>query len=140
MSEKKFAKKPLLYIHQPTVSSPEAPMKHNNMTPKTANDGNQQHRKNRSKPLKRRYFNEHEEIADEMSDKNQEAENDESKRNESKRKFIDMNINEKIDYFLIRSVFTPELKCEFKIDDRNYRGVFTILHDDHVFISFVSSA
>lgn len=135
MGEKRFAKEPLLYIHQPTIKTPEAPMQHNYMTPtkekQSSTDEPQPNRKTRSRSNRRRQFDQLEEIEDEVSD---EIENKKTNTNQAKKRFTDMNINEKINYFLNRSIHSPELRCEMKTDDRNYRGVITDFQNNIVFI------
>lgn len=138
MSERRFAKKPLLYIHQSTIKTPAAPMQHNYVTPKnkkqSSTSGNQQSNKIRSSLIKRRNYDHFDETVNEVKDENDERDSSKLKKHQSSKKFVDMNINEKINYFLNRSIYSPELKCVIETDERNYRGVITDFQDDHVYI------
>lgn len=130
MGNKHFARSPLLYIQQPTNTTPVAPMQHNYYTPK--------HRKNlpdqidveksRIVPKKRNrstiYQNltkesVQEEVSEDLSDQI---------------KFKDMTIKQKVNYFISRPDHAPTIRCEIKTSEKKYTGVITDFENDQVLI------
>lgn len=141
MGEKRFAKKPLLYIEQPTVSEPEAPMQHHYMTPindqsniQSRSTNQKQNKPVRSRRIQRKYYADTDEEIEEVEEVNEEQMNEQENKESSSKRFKDMNLEEKVEYFLTRSSHLPELKCEIKTNDNNYRGIITDFHDETVFI------
>lgn len=100
-------KSPLLYIHQPTVRTPEAPMQSRYMTPKKRKSKSKEDGNAVKRPVGRDYFVE--KSADNQQDAASEAEpvetdekavEDKSEETNGERKqFKDMTIRERIDYF-----------------------------------------
>lgn len=133
MSQKKFARSPLIYIQQPSAEAPKAPMQHNYVTPKKVKQSKKTEsepiKKVRSRALSRRHVNNTNEQEHDVNEDEQEKINVKKTK-----KFIDMNIHERIDYFLSRSSQLPELKCEIKTEERSYRGVITDFKADEVMI------
>ncbi len=143
MGEKNNAKSPLLYIHQPTVRTPEAPMQSRYMTPKkkkkakSKEDGNAVKR-----PVGRDYFVE--KSADNQQDAASEAEpvetdekavEDKSEETNGERKqFKDMTIRERIDYFLNTPEHVPAMRCVISTDERRYRGIIADFQDETVYL------
>lgn len=130
MGNKQFAKNPLLYIQQPTISTPIAPMQHNYYNAKHQQHSTEQTERKAKRiiPLKRNYSIQPEEIID--ADSQEETSNELSPQN----KFKDMTIKEKVNYFLNRSDHAPSIKCEIKTKERKYYGVITGFEDNQVFI------
>jgi len=54
------------------------------------------------------------------------------KEREDKKNFKDMNIQEKIDYFLNTSSHLPRMRCEVITVERKYRGIILGLEDNEV--------
>lgn len=139
MGEKRFAKKPLLYIEQSTVTDPEAPMQHQYMTPtndqiniqSSTIDQNKNKPVRSGRPIQRKYFAD---IGEEIEEVNGDSANGQEDQESSSKRFKEMNLREKIDYFLNRSSLLPELKCEIITEEKNYRGIITDFQDNNVFI------
>lgn len=154
---RKFAKEPLLYIHQPTVQKPAAPMQHFYTTPKKA------------KPTKAAVVPETEkktikksrdlstitkEIAKELKEpkvpikkapnpiqtetevESSSSSNDQPQliQDKGKKKFKDMTILEKVDYFLHTPNHLPSMRCEVKTEERKYRGVIKDFQDNTIYM------
>lgn len=97
--EKRYAKAPLLYIHQPETEKISASMQHHYRTPRK--------RKN-SKDATPVY----------------EHNVDDVEGNESEEKsFYDMTVREQLTYLTSRPDFAPKLRCEVKADGQLYRGI-----------------
>ncbi|UJL47639.1 hypothetical protein KFZ58_07180 [Virgibacillus sp. NKC19-16] len=148
MGKKKFAKDPLLYIHQPSAQTPKAPMQHNYTSP--------QRRRNKEvdayaatpkaqsvlkKPLNRSFYKEEALYSDEMESETETNESEEDNDDEvivdeekDEKKFKDMTLKEKVAYFVDTPEYAPKLRCEVKTEKRSYRGVITDSKDDDVFI------
>ncbi|MBD1221813.1 hypothetical protein IC602_04270 [Virgibacillus halodenitrificans] len=158
MARKKFAKDPILYIHQPQVERPQAPMQHQYISPKKAKEPTSvdelaETSKNSSNSVrkKRNFFKEESkqdrnEVAKEEAVQSKEIQKDEAisekeqtERRETdqppvkeKTKFKDMSIEEKIQYLVNSPVHAPDLRCEVKTEKRNYRGVIKDSKDEVV--------
>lgn len=149
MGKKRFAKDPLLYIHQPSAQTPKAPMQHNYTSPqrrrnkevedRTATPPTQNVQK---KHLSRTFFKEEALYSDELESETETNESEEDKddeeitdedKNETP-KFKDMTLKEKVDYFVDAPEYAPKLRCEVKTEKRTYRGLITDSIDDDVFI------
>lgn len=138
LNNKKYARKPLLYIEQPVNSYPEALMQHDYVTPKsrepkpthtetTQNKG--------SRPLKRRYYQPHHPTP--IKDESQPSEKDlgnTSIQEQSNKKFTEMDLLEKVDYLLERPDHAPQIRCELRTEQRTYQGVLTGANENSVFI------
>ncbi|WP_164669448.1 CotO family spore coat protein [Virgibacillus doumboii] len=137
MGKKKYAKSPLLYIHQPNIRTPEAPMQHNYVTPKKSGEQQvqEQPKKTQKRPLKRSSSVKNNENKDnveeiESTDEEEEAESSEQDR----KKFKDMTLRERVNYFMNRPKHVPIMKCEVKTEERNYRGVIVDFQEETVFM------
>ncbi|WP_161493896.1 CotO family spore coat protein [Virgibacillus necropolis] len=149
--QKKFAKTPLLYINQPDISKPKAPMQSNYATPKKSKAQEPQKeqeppkaQKTYNRPPKRNDFskmlkskpenkpeNKAEEKAKKPKDTSKEDE-EQSKLPPSDKKFNELTIKEKIEYFISKPKHLPTMKCEVKTEERSFRGTIHGLENDHV--------
>jgi len=157
MEKKKFAKAPLLYIDQPTVTNPEAEMQH-------------QYRSKRKKKKSMKHGAVKEEEVDtvtynsfrpsqEENPSESEAEyteeaaiqhdeetikvkkQDTKSESSVKRKpFKEMSIEEKVRYFVNSSSYAPKVKCEVKTESRRYRGVIADFKDNDVILQIGARA
>src|SRR5699024_10120363 len=50
------------------------------------------------------------------------------------KKFRDMTIRQKVDYFINRSDHAPIIRSEIQTNEKKYQGVITGFENDHVFI------
>lgn len=158
MARKKFAKDPMLYIHQPQVERPQAPMQDQYISPRKTKepvsaDELAETPKNNSNPVrrKRNFFTEEskqdkneavkeEDVPSKEIQKDEAiSEKEQNKRRETnqqpvkeKTKFKDMSIEEKIQYLVNSPVHAPDLRCEVKTEKRNYRGVIKDSKDEVV--------
>lgn len=150
MGEKKYAKGPLLYIHQPTTRAPEASMQQNYKTPRkksgqsTPEQQAKQAKTAPTRPMKRKNSsnkskNENvteiveDEVETEMVDDTSE-ETDENSNRQARRKFKDMTLQERVDYFVSLPKHAPAMRCEVKTDERNYQGFINDFHEGNVFM------
>ncbi|MGM8364369.1 CotO family spore coat protein [Virgibacillus sp. W0181] len=53
---------------------------------------------------------------------------------QTKKKFSDLSLDEKINYFINRPRFAPEVKCELKTEEKVYKGVIVHREGQQVFI------
>ncbi|MBY7143124.1 hypothetical protein KFZ56_08645 [Virgibacillus sp. NKC19-3] len=150
MRKKKFAKDPLLYIHQPSTKTPKAPMQHNYTSPQRkrnkeveASTADPQTQYVPKKSLNRSFYKEEALYFDEMeseveTNESEENEDDEDKEpideEKTEKRFKDMTLDEKVAYFVDAPEYAPKLRCEVKTEKRSYRGVITDSNDDEVFI------
>ncbi|SDQ89157.1 Spore coat protein CotO [Virgibacillus subterraneus] len=133
MGEKKFAKSPLLYIHQPSIGTPKAPMQHQYTTPKNAPAEQvvaQETKSVQKRPLRRDHFNKKSD--GEAEDTNEEADESDESSDQERKKFKDMTLNERVDYFVNPPKHVPAMKCEVKTEERNYRGTIVDFLEDNV--------
>lgn len=142
MVRKRQAREPLFYIQQPKISKPVAPMQDNYSTPKrTEKETPQQGEGNPSftMPTRGNNFqqfqspqpitpneNTKEDTQEQLQDEEMEPPEDDTtaaSEENSRPKFKDMTIDEKINYFINIPSHIPKLKCEISTDDRTYRGI-----------------
>ncbi|ASK60787.1 hypothetical protein CFK37_00475 [Virgibacillus phasianinus] len=140
--KKKYARSPLLYIHQPDISNPKAPMQSNYSTPRNKKQEEPVAQKPQAKnvrPLNRDIFTKKsgKQKTDKKSGKpperaelKEEAEEQEQAKPQSSKKFTEMTIPEKIDYFISKPKNMPIMKCEVKTEERNYRGIILSVEDE----------
>ena len=130
MASKHFAGSPLLYIQQPTISTPVAPMQHNYFTPKHHQNSPEQKDKKhtRTVPLKRNHAIKLQDVVEEVLEKEPSEELSEQS------KFKDMSIKQKVSYFINRPDHAPTIKCEMKTNEKKYYGVITGFENEQVFI------
>jgi len=101
------------------------------MTPKhTKSAENEQ----KEQPKRLRKFQRDYEILDEKTEDEKKRETEKSTGNSSEKKFSEMNLIEKVDYFLNRSEQAPKLRSEIITSEQTYRGIITDYKDDHVLI------
>lgn len=136
MGEKKFAKSPLLYIHQPTIRTPSAPMQHKYTTPKQSKGKSvQEAKKVLKRPIRRDDFNKEmdngKETVDGINDEEIEEETD-KRSDQERKKFKNMTLRERVEYFVNSPKHLPTMKCEVKTDERNHRGVIIDFKDENV--------
>ncbi|WP_188455657.1 CotO family spore coat protein [Virgibacillus oceani] len=121
MAEKKLARSPLLYIHQPTVDIPEANMQYDYMTPRSASADTDTE------------VNEIQ-IENELLDEAEDSDDEEDKKASKRARFKEMTIAEKIDYFINMPSSLPKMKCEVKTDERSYRGIIIEKKEEDIFM------
>lgn len=135
MGDRKQPKSPLLYIQQPHIKTPEASMQSHYMTPKKQRDTKVQNSIKR--PVSRQKFtklkDDDQKETFESSEANEE-EQAEVDAPQEKKKFKDMTLEERIDYFLTTPEHVPVMKCEVKTNGRNYRGIIVDQQDDKVYM------
>ncbi|WP_047982365.1 CotO family spore coat protein [Ornithinibacillus contaminans] len=151
----KFANEPLMYIQQPTVSKPTAPMQHEYRTPKkvltttsaTEPTSPQKKTTNRStsigkitrgfvqelkepQPVRRAPRNKGQETSTEKEKKS--VEQPVSDTSTEKKKFKDMSLLEKVEYFVNTPSHLPKMRCEVKTDARSFRGIIKDFQDNQI--------
>jgi hypothetical protein len=156
-NQKKFAREPLMYIQQPTISKPSAPMQDSYKSPRKKRPApTSTPTETEKKPIqnvikKRPSLNSFTNGAtDELKEPRvlkrrgpstvQEIEEDESKTveespiqdNGERKKFKDMTILEKVDYFVHTPSHLPRMRCEVITSERKYRGVILEKEEDEV--------
>ncbi|MFC3040563.1 CotO family spore coat protein [Virgibacillus xinjiangensis] len=144
MGKKKFAKEPLLYIHQPSIGKPEAKMQYDYSTQQKAQPviASEEERGNTSIAKKRGDFLEEEQrVLEEIGqDKEKGKDKEVSSFKEQKevysdnKPFKEMDIQEKAAYLAETPKFTPKKKCEVKMEDRRFRGTITEVRDGTVYM------
>lgn len=156
MGRRKIARDPLLYIHQPKVRTPKAPMQDHYRTPKKQKESEippEKKPQQTQRTIKRKSHGKSGEYpfkneqpfpskADEWDDtytkkpadnlSSQELE--EESQSADRIKFKDMTIEEKVNYFINQPRHVPKLKCEVETNERKYRGIITDFQEDQVFI------
>lgn len=165
---RKYAREPLLYIHQPSVTSPNAPMQHSYATQRKVSStvpAPEAEKKTPAKVMKKRSsteiisqnitkelqeplpqqpkkrrpvlpVEENEDIKDATGSKpsnhteltEQAVENTTAER----KKFRDMSIMEKVEYFINTPQHLPRMRSEVRTDERKYRGVIMDLEEDEI--------
>jgi hypothetical protein len=158
-NQKKFAREPLMYIQQPTISKPSAPMQDSYKSPKkkrpspTPAPTETEKRPTQNVIKKRPSLNSFtkggtEEVNEPRVIKRrgpstvQEIEEDESstveepaiQNNAERKKFKDMTILEKVDYFVHTPSHLPRMRCEVITTERKYRGVILDKEENDVLI------
>lgn len=147
---KKYAKNPLLFIHQPKEVDKKVPMQHMYVTPKEKKESKPDHQETVKKSIRHRAFaeqdNEPQNESDlymndtdsEVEDKMEMTEEDMTEQslnsNGDKQRFKDMSIEEKVNYFVNSPSYAPKLKCEIRTEGRNYRGVITGSDGNDVYV------
>lgn len=140
MQEKRFAKTPLLYIDQPTISKPKAPMQHDYLTPRKVQKNTEQvetpKKRTPTRPQKRSYFYE-EEQAFKQREKASELKDETGREREqtsTEKQFKNMTLQEKVNYFVELPDHIVKVRCEMITEDKKYRGIITDFKDDFVYI------
>jgi len=130
MGNKHFAENPLLYIQQPTIATPVAPMQHNYYTPKQHHHSQNQtgEKSTRKIPLNRKRFAKYQPPIEES------LEEEAIEEISEQIKFKDMTMREKVNYFINRPDHAPIIRCEIQTNEKKYHGVITGYEKDHVLI------
>ncbi|MFD1852106.1 CotO family spore coat protein [Oceanobacillus bengalensis] len=147
MGNKRFAKDPMLFIQQPKITIPKAPMQEHYVSPrkrkekeaeavKSADSNKTEVPKVRGR--KNTFVNSKpEEAIDEPKatfNKNRDVDQEEQSQQKKRKQFKEMTIKERIEYFLKSSSATPTLKCEIKVSGRSHRGIISDFKDEIVFM------
>lgn len=142
MGPKRYARDPLLYIHQPKMQMPEAQMQHQYYTPRQSrqarpdvdNVNNHKQKRNRTTLMKRDYFDESD---DEEWYEMETLKEDTKTKEDTKPKshsFKDMTLIEKVHYFVNVPEHLPKIKCIVETADNRYRGIITDFKDNIVYM------
>ncbi|GGJ95116.1 hypothetical protein GCM10007063_17040 [Lentibacillus kapialis] len=141
MGDKRSAKSPLLYIHQPHVHTPKVSMQSHYMTPKKQQD-NQNKQSNRAvkRPSNRNHFTK--QVAEDESDNIDSVNRDDydKQNNEDEdadyqqKKFKDMTLLERVHYFLNPPKYAPVMRCEIRTTERKHRGKIVDYQDEQVYM------
>ncbi|RDW18284.1 hypothetical protein CWR48_11920 [Oceanobacillus arenosus] len=152
MSDKKFANEPMLYIQQPSISRPAAPMQHQYTSPKRRKDVISSEStadtqlKSAAAPRKRVKHNTFqqqlmgktvdnlEETIDQEPVQEKVDEVKEQATQNRKKQFKEMTLQEKALYLADSPTFAPKVKCEVKTNEQSHRGIVTDFKDDTVFM------
>lgn len=116
MTREKTPIQPLLYIEQPFFQIPHVTMQRNYRTLK-------QEEQKQNLSVKREVENE-EELEMSHDKKDEKVEN---------KKFPEMNLDEKIQYFLNRPLYSPPLRCMITTENHTYRGFVTNIDEGYLF-------
>src|SRR5690625_5217630 len=144
MERKRYAKEPLLYIHQPTRQQPEARMQQDYYSPPKSAEQDVPEmvpKQFRQRRVGRRKFPIDPEVdEDELGFGEEEAEertetaeanSDQVVKNSH---FNDLTIEEKVTYFINMPDNAPVVRCEVDTEERKYRGTIVDSKDDLVFM------
>ncbi|WP_085992702.1 CotO family spore coat protein [Oceanobacillus senegalensis] len=139
MAKKKFANDPLLFIHQPSVSTPKAPMQDSYISPKRQKKNKSvEQPSDTSEPAKeipkRRYSAKKVLNEEPPSEKEEKKEEKHDVPLNQRKQFKDMSVRERIHYFLDTSEYAPKVKCEIKTEKKSYRGFIMDFKDEMVFV------
>ncbi|MFC2949907.1 CotO family spore coat protein [Virgibacillus sediminis] len=143
MGKRRFAKEPLLYIHQPSIGRPEAKMQYDYSTPKKAQSekvASEEQGNTSIAKIRGDFLEEEQKALEEMGKEvEQKKEKEPVKANEddsseNNKSFREMSIPEKADYLAEDPKFTPKKKCEVKTEERRHRGIITQVKDGIVYM------
>ncbi|GAB4073970.1 hypothetical protein GCM10028778_14730 [Barrientosiimonas marina] len=143
---KKEARNPLLYIQQPGIKPPEATMQSHYRTPKKENQT--ESKKVKTHPFSRNYFEHKQDIYEEAEeadvqraepsgeflDDNDQPIDEPAEDQARKKRFRDMDLEERINYFLVTPDHVPAMRAEVKTEDQNYRGKIVDYQDATVYM------
>ncbi|MUK90562.1 hypothetical protein GMD78_19585 [Ornithinibacillus sp. L9] len=156
MGKRKIANDPLMYIHQPRLKRSGAKMQHQysstnkksekNTSAKAEENNEQQKKTIPKRPSGNRFTQQLQEQKpntikkpikakknEPTEEENESSEEQMENAREERRKFKDMTLREKVEYFARTPKHLPKLKCEIKTSERSYRGVvLEIKKDDTV--------
>ncbi|HLR61742.1 MAG TPA: CotO family spore coat protein [Lentibacillus sp.] len=136
MGDHKSANSPLLYIQQPGMKTPRASMQSHYMTPKKKRaDKIQANHKSRTRPVSRNYFKRQDDTDENGEDmESPEVGSSQEDGRQERKRFKDMTLEERIDYFLNAPKHAPVMRCEVKTEGRNYRGTIVDYQDNNVYM------
>ncbi|MBC5637254.1 hypothetical protein H8S33_10605 [Ornithinibacillus sp. BX22] len=156
MKRRKYAREPLLYIHQPTVDKPTAPMQHSytsakkqanksiSSSPTHSESGAKSQETIKKRPslnsfstgiansnevkepqpqVKKRRPSFPTQELEEMESTSSSFEEVTEENNLERKKFKEMTLLEKIDYFIKTPSHLPRMRCEVVTNDNKYRGI-----------------
>ncbi|WP_158234665.1 CotO family spore coat protein [Lentibacillus sediminis] len=149
MGKRKFAGKPLMYVQQPDNRKPKAPMQSVYSSPKKkkkpASDTDTENTE--KKPVKRKQASQkkspdkkesnsgkNEKETDTSPESKEKEEIEEKEETPEKKPFKDMDIREKVLYFMEKPEYVPKKKCEVKTSGRNYRGIIIDFKEEIVWM------
>ncbi|WP_190279426.1 CotO family spore coat protein [Ornithinibacillus gellani] len=145
-----YAREPMLYIHQPTLKVPEAKMQQHYRSYGRGNETlavedkttvqesvEREKRPVRRSPKKNVLSIPQDRIKDKVDKDISENEGMTQKEKQSRPKFKDMKLLEKIAYLAEKPTHVPKMKCELKTAERNYRGIIMELKDEVVHMQVV---
>jgi len=136
MAKRDFAKEPLLYIHQPNVGKVQAPMQHSYISNrKRKTEKVQEDKEIEAVPKKVNRRQNSFQQGKETKQPTYSKDNNGEEGIEPRRKnFKDMDITERINYFITRPTFAPQVRCEIRTEDRKYRGVILDFQENKVYL------
>ncbi|MEN2466737.1 CotO family spore coat protein [Ornithinibacillus sp. FSL M8-0202] len=154
MKRRKYAREPLLYIHQPTVDTPTAPMQHSytstkkqtnqsvSSSPTHSEAGAKSQETIKKRPslnafstgisnanevkepqVKKRRPSFPTQDLEEMESSSSSLEEVSEDNKLERKKFKEMTLMEKIDYFIKTPSHLPRMRCEVVTNDNKYRGI-----------------
>lgn len=148
-----YAREPMLYIHQPSLKVPEAKMQQHYRSNGRAGEtlpvenktivqepAEKEKRPIRRSPKKNVLSVPHEKMKDTANKKsvtNAETTQYQKQEKQSRPRFKDMDLIEKIAHLAEKPTHVPKMKCELKTKERNYRGIIMELKDDVVHMQVV---
>lgn len=141
---KRYAKNPLLYIHQPDVGTPTASMQSNYQSTKNNDQLSSSSKREAEKIAKARPQRRHggkpfpDGVKDEMTssefDENTDSKEEIQSKQSDTKSFKDMTLLEKVKYFADEPNHVPKIKCEIKTADKSYRGKIMDFDGETVFM------
>lgn len=133
---KQYAKDPLLYIQQPTRRSPKAKMQSTYTTKRKKDNQHLLSKEASKKKLRKKHVLPHTQVEiDEYEYPEVQEDNrilDEEEEEVASKRFSELTIEEKVDYFIKRPRFAPEVKCEVRTAEKKYKGVIIEKEEDQV--------
>ncbi|MGM8212687.1 CotO family spore coat protein [Virgibacillus sp. W0430] len=134
---KQYAQDPLLYIQQPKRSTPKAKMQSSYTTKSQRNQSSQVNQPLPSrgavkKKIRKKHLIPNADLGtlgyempaqSELSEETKDSTEDEESEKTEPKKFNQLTVEQKIDYFIKRPRFAPAVKCEVKTTDKRYKGV-----------------
>ncbi|SHG30612.1 CotO family spore coat protein [Ornithinibacillus halophilus] len=146
MAKKRYARSPLMYIQQPNIKKPEATMQDSYNSPKkkkekaTQKQDEPKRNPRRVSPIRRPVASVNQQVnpvnssQPEVEEKESTVDQEEDKPSNARtKKFKDMNLKEKVEYFADSPKHLPKMKCIIKTDEKTYRGIVLEFKDDTVF-------
>ncbi|WP_186576018.1 CotO family spore coat protein [Aquibacillus kalidii] len=156
---KKYEHKPMLYIQQPSLEQPSASMQADYRTPKKKKVEKQENKDvpkhsklkrvlPKSRPVEKKekdvVLGDEEVVAEELAENQLEEVEESSDEKEPsgeafarKKRFGDMSIEEKVNYFVGLPTHVPKMKCEVRTEEERLIGVITDYKDGLVHMASV---
>jgi|SRR5690625_702649 len=135
MADQQFAKDPLLYIKQPSLGKPTAPMQ----SSYSSSNSNQTAQKRRPRHYRKLINDKDDPIYEDTFEVTEEENHyiDEDNENSSqmqKKRYSELSLENKVKYFVDMPDYAPKIKCEIITPKKKYRGIIINYKDEHVFI------